>query len=87
MKPRGRSPLARLYRLLTEAPINRVTTELCAHYQSELPLFVTDELAGLDMDEMYPDMAHHLDICVACLYEYAELAELSADALLGKEFV
>jgi len=57
----------------------------CDHCQTKLPLFITDELAGCPVDELYPEITFHLDLCPACLQEYIELAELTTAAMYGEE--
>lgn len=53
----------------------------CTTHQEKLYLFVSDEVAGLPVDQMYPGIAHHLDSCSACLGEYEILANLLTAAL------
>jgi len=71
-----RFPWQQLVNYLRETAISPCTT-----YREKLYLFVSDEVAGLPVDEMYPDIAHHLDSCSLCLGEYEILANLLTAAL------
>ena len=55
------------------------------HCRESLYLFVSDELAGQNVDVLYPQIADHLDRCTSCLQEYEELANLTATALYGED--
>jgi len=66
-------------------PIHETQTTFCTQYQAELPLFITDELAGCPVDELYPEVAFHLDLCSTCRQEYIELAELTTTAMYGED--
>ena len=57
--------------------------ENCQFFWDDLYLFVSDEAAGRPVDELYPEMAHHLDCCPACLAEYELLAHLFHTAIDG----
>lgn len=57
------------------------TSAACRACELQLPLFVTDELMGLAVDDLYPQTAVHLDICPDCLTEYLELVHMAHDAL------
>lgn len=64
--------------------IRRVTKPLaCTHVSVQLPLFISDELAGLDVDALYPQVAAHLDLCTSCMDEYVALSEMLHAALTG----
>ena len=67
------------------SPIPETQAAGCGDYQTKFPLFITDELAGYPVDELYPEIACHLDLCPACLQEYIELAELTTAAMYGEE--
>ena len=75
------SNLQRLAGLLRE-PQTSSPIDVCRRYQSELPLFVTDELAGRVVEQYFGGLADHLDRCPNCLREYVTLAELMNNALL-----
>ncbi|MBU1662373.1 MAG: hypothetical protein KKD28_12980 [Chloroflexi bacterium] len=81
----SQSHLRQLVQQLREAQPARVPAAFCRHCQDELPLFISDELAGQPVDEVYPEVAYHLDICSPCLHEYVELAQLTASALFDAE--
>jgi hypothetical protein len=51
----------------------------CAQCQEQLPLFISDELARRPVDDLYPEIAAHLDVCGICLYEYEALSLLLID--------
>ena len=57
---------------LPEEPV----ATFCAHCQEQLPRFISDELARRPVDDLYPDIAAHLDICDICLREYEALSLL-----------
>jgi hypothetical protein len=59
----------------------------CVSYQIELPAFVSAELAGNPVDQIYADLASHLDVCVICLGEYEALADLTASALADEDLL
>lgn len=77
----SQSHLKQLARQLGEIQPARIPAASCRHCQDELPLFISDELAGQPVDEVYPAVAYHLDICPPCLHEYVELARLTVAAL------
>lgn len=77
-------PRKQLVITLTLAP-SSLSADDYQHCQETLPLFVTDELAGLPVDELYPATAVHLDICPFCLLEYEELVRLATTAFYGDE--
>lgn len=54
----------------------------CRRCLEELPLFVSDEVAGRAVDDLYPAVADHLDLCSDCLQEYVDLSQLLRQALL-----
>jgi hypothetical protein len=81
------SPLSQLSQQLREPLEAGLASPFCQHCQGELYLFVSDELAGQPVDDLYPEIAYHLDICSLCLKEYEELANLTAAALLGEDTV
>lgn len=85
-QPGPSSNLKRLTRLL-RAPQVTIPADFCGYCQSELPIFVSDELAGQPVDQYSLDIANHLDVCPICLGEYVVLAELADNALLGKEVI
>ncbi|MCA9934975.1 MAG: hypothetical protein H6662_06205 [Ardenticatenaceae bacterium] len=62
-----------------------LSTLFCPTCQANLPLFVSDELAGLDVDTLYPEIAYHLDLCLACQIEYEALSILTENALYREE--
>lgn len=68
-----------------QLPAGQAPAEDCQRCQKSLPLFVSDEMAGLAVDELYPNTAVHLDICPACLQEYEALAGLAYGALVDLE--
>jgi len=74
----------RLARQLQEPQQLPAQTGFCPHCLEDLPFFVSDELAGRPVDEVYPEIAYHLDLCESCLWEYVELAQLTASALSGE---
>lgn len=81
----SQSHLKQLARQLGEDQPARVPAAFCRHCRSEIPLFISDELAGQPVDEIYPEVTYHLDICSQCLHEYVELTRLTAAALFGTE--
>lgn len=56
----------------------------CASCQVDLPLFVSDELAGMAVDTLYREIAYHLDLCLVCQMEYESLATLTTNSLYGE---
>lgn len=81
------SPLSLLAQQLREPFETGLASPFCQRCRGELYLFVSDELAGQPVDELYPEIAYHLDICALCLKEYEELAHLTAAALFGEDNV
>jgi len=60
-------------RRLLFAPLSKEPSLDCLACSEELPVFITDELSGIDVDRLYPHTAGHLDTCQACLAEYETL--------------
>lgn len=58
-------------------------SESCQAYIDRLYIFVSDEAAGRPVDELYPELAHHLDCCPDCLAQYELLAKLFYTAING----
>ena len=85
-QPGPSSNLKRLARLLREPQVT-IPADFCGYCQSELPIFVSDELAGQPVDRYALSIADHLDVCPNCLREYVVLAELAGNALLGEEVI
>ena len=75
------APLITLMRQLREPDPPTGVPSFCQRCQEELPLFVSDEVAGRPVDDLYPEIAYHLDLCENCLVEYGELAHLTSSAL------
>jgi len=80
-------PLSLLAQQLREPLEAGLASPFCQRCQGELYLFVSDELAGQPVDDLYPEISYHLDICSLCLKEYEELADLTAVALSGEDNV
>jgi hypothetical protein len=57
----------------------------CQLCQETLPVFVSDEMAGLAVDDLYPATAVHLDICPTCFQDYRELVGLAMSAFYDFE--
>ncbi|MDH7487117.1 MAG: hypothetical protein QHJ81_12680 [Anaerolineae bacterium] len=49
----------------------------CQACEESLPIFVDDEVAGLDVARQYPDVKHHLDVCPPCAAAYVQLLQLA----------
>lgn len=79
--------LNQLARQLREPRQTGSASPICNNCQNEIHLFVSDELAGCRVDELYPEIAYHLDTCPVCLHKYVKLAHLTALALFGEEIV
>ena len=79
------SPLVWLSRQLAEPPQAPGALVSCQFCQEEIPLFVSNELAGQPVDELFPEIANHLDTCEQCLLEYEALSRLMIAALFGEE--
>lgn len=62
-------------------------TPFCPTCQAALPLFVSDELAGLAVDTLYPQIAYHLDFCTNCQIEYETLAVLTSHSLYREDLL
>ena len=77
--------LKQLIQLVREPQTVDQPSLLCRHCQEALYLFISDELAGQEVDALYPEIADHLDRCMFCLQEYEELANLTAIALYGED--
>ncbi len=52
-------------------------TWACQDHRDHVALFVTDEMMGHNVDALYPELAHHLDVCEACLMAYVDLADFT----------
>lgn len=63
------------------SPTGQAPAEDCQRCRESLPLFVSDEMAGQAVDDLYPETAVHLDLCPACFQEYEALAGLAYAAL------
>ena len=79
------SNIQRLAQQVRESFMDGVPDVFCAQCRTELPVFVSDELAGRPVDAQHSDMAHHLDVCSACLGEYEALAKLMVNALHNED--
>lgn len=72
-----------------QAPWRRLAQQLqvpnpaanCGRCLDELPFFVSDEVAGRAVDDVYPAVAEHLDFCPNCLQAYLTLSRLLQEAL------
>lgn len=49
-----------------------MTCETC---QEWLPTYVDDEISGLDVAKLHPDVKRHLDLCADCAPEYLEMLD------------
>ena len=74
-------PLQYLALQLELQPVQDNASSDCTYCQEKLAFFVSDELAGFAVDDIYADIAAHLDLCESCLQEYRDLSELAAKAL------
>jgi len=56
-----------------------MTCEAC---EASLLSYVDDEIGGLDVARLYPDVKRHLDLCADCMNEYVQMLEwgLAEDA-------
>jgi hypothetical protein len=79
------SPRTQLVAALNLPPLPRLSSEHCLNCQAELPLFITDEMAGLAVDTLYPQTAVHLDICPTCAHEYQALVFLTQIAFYDED--
>lgn len=70
-------PWRQLAEQLRQPAAFQLPADQCRQYQEALPYFITDELANLPVDSLYPETAVHLDICPACLHEYEALVHLA----------
>ena len=54
----------------------------CEKCQASLLRYVDDEIGGLDVARLYPNVKRHLDLCPDCMKEYLEMLEwgLAEDA-------
>lgn len=76
MHLKQQEPWQRLAECLRETMVSS-----CIICQENLYLFVSDERAGLAVDNLYPDIAHHLNTCSVCPTAYETLATLLTAAL------
>lgn len=67
------------------AQLRSAMPHTCSDLSAQLPLFVSDELAGYDVDALYPLVAAALDDCPRCLAEYVDLSRLLKQALSGDD--
>lgn len=44
---------------------------------AQLPSYIADEMAGLPVSELYPDVKRHFDLCTDCEAEYLDLLSLA----------
>ncbi|MDH7486982.1 MAG: hypothetical protein QHJ81_11985 [Anaerolineae bacterium] len=49
----------------------------CQACDESLPVFVDDEVAGLDVARRYSNVKHHLDVCPGCAAAYVQLLQLA----------
>ena len=68
-----------LVRVVADVEDTVMTCEAC---QMSLLSYVDDEIGGLDVARLYPDVKRHLDLCSDCMKEYVEMLEwgLAEDA-------
>lgn len=67
-------PLAQLHRQLFSETSTAEHARFCEACTAALPAFVSEELAGKDVDRLFPETAAHLDLCPECLDEYRTLS-------------
>lgn len=67
-------PLALLHRQLFSETSIVTHARICEACSAALPAFVSEELAGKDVDRLFPETAAHLDLCPQCLQEYRNLS-------------
>ncbi|MDH7486978.1 MAG: hypothetical protein QHJ81_11965 [Anaerolineae bacterium] len=65
-----------LYDLLDHDRAEEDEAALCADCGSRLDLLVSDELDGLDVRRLHPDLWAHLQVCERCREEYDHLRTL-----------
>jgi hypothetical protein len=78
-------PWQQLARQLREPSFFYSPSQHCRAYQSQLPVFIADELARLPVDRLYPQVTNHLNLCPFCLHAYEELSQLTSAALWGED--
>lgn len=71
---RANSGVLRLARALADQEEQGFSCQAC---DESLPVFVDDEVAGLDVARKYPDVKHHLDMCPRCVAAYVQLLQLA----------
>ncbi|MCL4266945.1 MAG: hypothetical protein KJ069_27445 [Anaerolineae bacterium] len=74
-------PWRQLLSPLRLPPTGQLPAEACQRCRESLPLFVSDEMVGQAVDDLYPETAVHLDLCPTCFQEYEALAGLAYAAL------
>lgn len=52
-------------------------TITCEECRAQLPSYVDAEVGGLAVGQLYPQVKHHLDLCLDCEMEYLEMLELA----------
>jgi hypothetical protein len=83
--PRTLNPLEYLAQQLTTSFMALETAHECICDLERLALFVSDELAGFPVDELFPELASHLDHCESCQLIYEELSRIASQALFNLE--
>jgi len=49
----------------------------CQVCNVSLPVFIDDEISGVDVARKYPNVKHHLDVCPRCATTYVQLLQLA----------
>jgi hypothetical protein len=52
-------------------------TIMCEDCRPQLPSYVDAEIGGLPVEQLYPQVKRHLDLCADCEGEYLEMLELA----------
>lgn len=61
-----------LVRVVAGVQDSGMTCEAC---ETSLLRYVDDEIGGLDVVRLYPDVKRHIDLCPDCMKEYVQLLE------------
>ncbi|CAG0935150.1 hypothetical protein TFLX_03982 [Thermoflexales bacterium] len=51
---------------------------------AQLPSYIADEITGLPVSTLYPDIKRHLDLCPDCEAEYVDLLDLAQQEAAGE---
>ncbi len=74
-------PLMHLARAVAGVEDPALSHEEC---ETQLPTYVDEEVAGLKVAQLYPEVKHHLELCNRCAALYLDMLELALAEAAGQ---